>query len=178
MTNLRRDRREAQPSLDLSALMQGDTSGPLVETLPATWYTDPAIWQRERWPVFGQSWVLVAYEHQVRNLGDYVTENLAGWPLFIRRTDKGLTAFLNLCPHRAGPLVFDGEGCSKNMVCKYHGWAFNADGKLLSARDFGAEAPPDMDLTSVQVASFRGMVWVCLDPNVAPLGEWLGTFPA
>ena len=33
--------------------------------------------------------------------------------------------------HRAGPLVFEGEGCSKNLLCKYHGWAFNADGKLL-----------------------------------------------
>ena len=177
MTSLRRERREAMSSPDLTALMEGDPAAELVETLPARWYTDPAIWQRERWPIFGQSWVLVAYEYQLRNVGDYVTENLAGWPLFIRRTEQGLTAFQNLCPHRAGPLVFDGEGCSKNLICKYHGWAFNSQGKLLSARDFGAELPEQMDLTPVQVGAWRGMVFVCLDPEAPSLTEWLAEFP-
>ncbi|MCB0982851.1 MAG: aromatic ring-hydroxylating dioxygenase subunit alpha, partial [Ilumatobacter sp.] len=150
-----------------------------IETLPSRWYNDPEIWQRERWPVFGSNWIHVAYDHQLRNPGDYVTENLAGWPIFIRRNEDGsLRAFYNLCPHRAGPLVFEGEGCTKNLICKYHGWAFNSDGALLSARDFGSEAPPGMDLTGIQVASWRGMVWVCLNPTVAPLMEWLGDFPA
>ena len=151
----------------------------LVETLPARWYNDPGIWERERWPVFGCNWVHVAYDHEVRNSGDYVTENLAGWPMFIRRNeDRTLAAFLNLCPHRAGPLVFEGSGCTKNLVCKYHGWAFDQDGALLSARDYGADAPPDMDLRKVQVASWRGLIFVCLDPAAPPLEEWLGAFPA
>ena len=178
MTDLHSRSVTVRPRPDVQALMQSDRSLAPGLTLPAKWYHDPQIWQRERWPIFGSNWVHVAYEHQLRNAGDYVTENLAGWPIFIRRKDDGsLSAFYNLCPHRAGPLVFDGEGCSKNMVCKYHGWAFNADGKLLSARDFGAEAPENMDLTTVQVASWRGMVFVCLDPAVAPLHEWLGGFP-
>ena len=52
-----------------------------------------------------------------------------------------------------GALVFEGEGCSKNLLCKYHGWAFNSDGKLLSARDFGADAPAA--LTEVVSARLR-----------------------
>ena len=163
---------------ELQALMQTDRTLYPGITLPASWYHDPHIWQRERWPIFGSNWVHVAYDHQLRNTGDYVTENLAGWPIFIRRKDDGtLSAFYNVCPHRAGPIVFEGEGCSKNVVCKYHGWAFNADGKLLSARDFGAEAPDNMDLTAIQVGSWRGMVFVCLNPAIAPLHEWLGEFP-
>ena len=150
----------------------------LRRTLPAQWYTDPEVWQRERWSVFGGSWVHIAYDHQFRNPGDYLTENLAGWPIFVRRTGDGsLRAFHNLCPHRAGPLVFEGEGCSKNLVCKYHGWAFDTEGALLSARDFGADAPADMDLTAVQVGSWRGLVFVCLDLAAPPLHEWLGAFP-
>lgn len=164
---------------ELPAPPQGTSPYELGDTLPARWYNDPEIWQRERWPIFGSNWVHVAYDHQLRNPGDYVTENLAGWPIFIRRKDDGsLTAFYNLCPHRAGPLVFEGEGCSKNVVCKYHGWAFNADGKLLSARDFGTAAPDDMDLTTIQVASWRGMVFVCLNPATPPLLESMGGFPA
>jgi choline monooxygenase len=34
-----------------------------------------------------------------------------------------------------------------------------------------------MDLTRIQVESWRGMVFVCLDMNVPPLLEWLGAFP-
>lgn len=151
----------------------------LPTTLPARWYHDPAVWERERWAVFGSNWIHVAYDHQLPNPGDYVTENLAGWPIFIRRHHDGaLRAFYNMCPHRAGPIVFDGAGCVGNLVCKYHGWAFNSDGRLLSARDFGAATPDGMDLVPVQVASWRGMVWVCLNPTVEPLHTWLAAFPA
>ena len=150
----------------------------MTETLPSSWYTDPAYFERERWPVFGQSWVHVAYEHQLQRPGEYVTENLAGWPIFIRRSPDGrLRGFYNLCPHRAGPIVWDGEGCQANMVCRYHGWAFNPDGSLLNPRDFGGELPERMELTPIQVDSWRGMVFVALDPSLPPLHEWLGEFP-
>ena len=148
------------------------------ETLPADWYTDPAVFEKERWPIFGSTWVHIAYEHQLRRSGDYVSENLAGWPIFVRRSDDGeLRGFYNLCPHRAGPIVWDGEGCQANMVCRYHGWAFNSRGGLVNARDFGGPPPDDMDLTPIQVQSWRGMVFVCLNPDIAPLHEWLGAFP-
>jgi choline monooxygenase len=147
-------------------------------TLPARWYTDPAVFEKERWPIFGSAWIHVAYDHQLRRNGDYVTENLAGWPIFVRRSDDRLRAFYNLCPHRAGPIVWDGEGCQANMICRYHGWAFRQDGTLLSPRDFGCGPGANMDLRPIQVASWRGMVFVCLDPDVPPLLEWLGNFPA
>ena len=150
----------------------------LVQTLPARWYTDPGVFERERWPIFGSSWVHVAYEHQLRRTGDYVAENLAGWPIFVRRNeDRSLVGFHNTCPHRAGPIVWDGEGHQANLVCRYHGWAFRNDGTLLNARDFGCEVPEGMNLTKIQVDSWRGMVFVCLDPKVPPLHEWLGKFP-
>jgi choline monooxygenase len=151
----------------------------LPPTLPVRWYNDPGVFEKERWTIFGSNWIHVAYEHQLRRPGDYITENVAGWPIFIRRKDDGsLTGFYNLCPHRAGPLVFDGEGCSANLVCRYHGWAFNADGALLNPRDFGGDPGPGLDLTPIQVAAFRGMVWVCLNPATPPLHEHLGEFPS
>ncbi len=178
MTSLRHVRVDLPrpPGREAASIASGAVE--LVDTLPARWYTDPAIFERERWPIFGSTWVHIAYDHQLRNPGDYVTENLAGWPIFVRRSDDGeLRGFYNLCPHRAGPIVWEGEGCSANLVCRYHGWAFATDGSLLNARDFGCPAPPDMDLTPIQVASWRGMVFVCLNPTVAPLLEWLGAFP-
>ena len=57
----------------------------LVQTLPARWYTDPAVFERERWPIFGSTWVHVAYEHQLRRTGDYVE-------LTVSDTGEGIAA--------------------------------------------------------------------------------------
>ena len=150
----------------------------LVQTLPASWYRDAAYFERERAPIFASSWMHVAYDFELPGPGSYITENLAGWPIFIRRDDSGaLRAFYNLCPHRAGPIVWEGQGHAANMVCRYHGWAFGTDGALLSARDFGCPAPADMDLTPIQVESWRGLIFVCLRRDVPSLAESLGEIP-
>jgi choline monooxygenase len=149
----------------------------LLETLPVQYYLDPAVWQIERQRVFAASWVMIANEHQLVRSGDYVAEQVAGWPVFVQRTESGsLRAFHNLCPHRAGPIVWDGVGNQANLVCRYHGWAFDGDGKLLNARDFGAAAPEGTCLTKIRAQSWRGMVFVCLDPTTPDLVEWLGGF--
>ena len=36
--------------------------------------------------------------------------------------------------------MWPGSGTAGNLVCRYHGWAFDWDGKLKAARDFGDEA--------------------------------------
>lgn len=149
-----------------------------VETLPVKWYTDPAIFELERHPVFACSWIHIGFEYEIANAGDYITENIAGWPIFVRRGENGdVRAFHNVCPHRAGPIVWDGSGCSANLVCRYHGWAFNSEGTLLNARDFGAEVSEGMNLTAVRAQVWRGMVFVCLDPATSELIEWLAEFP-
>jgi len=154
-------------------------AGQLVETLPARWYTDPAVWERERATIFRTSWVVVGYDAELPHPGDYLAEDVAGIPIFVRRRADGtLAAFHNVCPHRAGPLVNDGCGHAGNLTCRYHGWAFGGDdGRLLNARDFGAPVPDGLGLTSVQADSWRGVIFVCLDPDARPLVEWLGAFP-
>ena len=155
----------------------------LVDTLDATAYTDPGRYQHERLAVFHSAWVLIGYEHQFRKPGDYVTEVVAEWPVFVQRgSDGALRAFHNVCPHRAGPIVPDGQGCQANLVCRYHGWAFSQDGDLLRARDFGAEdvgaeLPDGIALNPIRVQTWRGFVFVCMDPSTPDLVEWLGAFP-
>jgi len=150
----------------------------LVSTLPSRYYTDPDVFAVERTTVFATAWNMVGYQHQFTKTGDYVTEDLAGWPIFIQRQADGkLHAFHNVCPHRAGPIVWDGEGCQAGLVCRYHGWSFNADGSLRSARDFGAPIEGDVGLTPVRVDTWRGMVFVCMSNDTPDLLTWLGEFP-
>ena len=152
--------------------------GVLHETLPASWYVDPAIYERERRAIFERTWLVAGYAHQVATAGDYVADSMAGFSWFVQRgADGRLRAFHNVCPHRAGPIVWPGEGRVGNLVCRYHGWAFEPDGKLRSARDFGAEVPCVDGLQAAAVAEWRGLVWINLDPDAEPLEAWLGRFP-
>ena len=152
---------------------------PLIPTLPASWYSDPEIWQAERREVWAKEWIHVGYRYQVDRVGGYVTDDIAGYRIFVHRgTDGELRAFHNVCPHRAGPIVLDGEGCQANLTCRYHGWAFHPDGRLRSARDFGADVPDDIALSSIRVHDWRSMIFVCMSPSTPAFDVWFGAFAA
>jgi choline monooxygenase len=158
----------------------GDPELAKAVTLPASWYHDPAVYERERHAVFAREWLLVARRDQLRAPGDYVATEVAGWPVFVIVHDDGaLRAFHNVCSHRAGPILWDGEGRCGNLVCRYHGWAYTADGHLRAARDFGDAADfdeGDHGLTQVRVDDWRGLVFVNLDGEAGPLLDALGGF--
>jgi choline monooxygenase len=147
-------------------------------TLPAVAYHDPATYERERRSVFGREWQLAGFRTHLREPGDYVAHDVAGWPvLVIVGDDGGLHGFYNVCRHRAGPLVTDDEGRCTTLVCRYHSWSYNLDGALRSARDFGDAAdfgPADFGLLPVRVDEWRGLVFVNLDADAPALADDLG----
>jgi choline monooxygenase len=110
----------------------------VAETLPASWYSDKAQYGREREYVWSKEWIMFAPAAELATSGAYVAAEVAGLPVFVTvRPDGALVGFHNVCPHRAGPIVWPGTGTAGNLVCRYHGWAFNHDGALVAARDFG-----------------------------------------
>ena len=149
----------------------------LASTLPAAWYFDAAILQLEREKIFWRSWQPVAASAALRRHGDYVACDLQGKPLVVTRDAAGsLRAFFNVCRHRAGP-VAAGKGNRKSLQCRYHGWTYGLDGKLLSApefegvEDWGAEL---VCLPSVNVAEWGPWVFVNLDAQTESLEESQG----
>ncbi len=157
------------------------------ETLEASAYHDPSAFQAERQAVFAREWVLVAHEAELARPGDGVAEQLAGWPLFVRRGRDGeLRAFHDVCRHRAGPIVGAAEGgvsrrcATPRLRCRYHGWIYDEQGRLEATPGFGpAEGfePARLGLEPVRVATWRGFVFVCLDAEAPPLGHALGRLP-
>ena len=147
-------------------------------TLPADWYFDPDRYARERSNIFANAWLWFATEAEIADPCTYVAQDYVGWPLMVVRGSDGvLRGFHNVCRHRAGPLVNDGSGACANLVCQYHGWAYAFDGRLRSARDFGETLDPDeYSLHPIQVATWRGQVFVNLDPAPAPIEDDLGDF--
>jgi choline monooxygenase len=145
--------------------------------LEPSWYGDADVHRREHHAIWARQWIVAALAEELSESGSYVADEIAGWPLLIRREPGGdLAAFLNVCPHRGGPLAWPGRGQSSNLVCRYHGWAFDSSGRLLSARDFGdLPCRADLALTPVRVDTWGPLVFVNLDPGAESLAASLGS---
>jgi choline monooxygenase len=143
-------------------------------TLPASWYgADKTVWERERSAIFGREWLLIGRAAEVAEPGDYLTDTIAGWPVFVIRDREGeLRGFHNVCRHRAGPILWDGNGHCDVLRCRYHGWIYDTQGALRRTPEFGDAADfdkQDYGLFPVQVGVWRGLVFVNLDGNARPL---------
>jgi len=53
-----------------AALIEGLERG---QTLPARWYTDPAVTEQELQQVFSKTWAYVGPANELKNVGDYIT---------------------------------------------------------------------------------------------------------
>jgi choline monooxygenase len=149
-------------------------------SIPASYYTDPAIFAREQEQIFRRSWQVVGHGDQLLKPGDYFTAELLGEPLLLLRGPKGeLRGFYNVCRHRAGPPA-QGCGTRKLFRCAYHGWTYDLEGKLISAPEF--EGLQDFDPSYFTLAPVRADEWfnlilVNFDPEAEPLIESLGALP-
>jgi len=147
-------------------------------TIPASWYVDERMAGLERQNVFGGTWQTVARADQLRQPGAFVTAELAGEPLLIvRGADNQLRGFYNVCRHHAAAVVVEECGTANIFRCPYHGWSYGLDGSLKGAPEFdgvcGFERTKN-GLLPVQAGTWEQFVFVNLDPNAAPLADFLG----
>src|SRR5216684_1436042 len=146
-------------------------------TLPSSFYFDSAVLEAENRRVFGTTWQLAGRAEQVRETGQFFTTVVADEPLLIVRGNDGeLRALSNVCRHRAGPIA-QGEGKRPVLQCRYHGWTYALDGRLLITPEF--EGVESFDRTTCVLPRFRAEVWnelvfVGLDSAVPPLADFLG----
>ncbi|MFM1653328.1 aromatic ring-hydroxylating oxygenase subunit alpha [Brevibacillus sp. B_LB10_24] len=145
-------------------------------TLPSYFYFDPAVLEAERKEIFEKSWICVGHEEKVREPGDYFTVSLFDQNIvIIRGKDQVVRAFYNVCPHRGHELV-SGEGNKPLIVCPYHAWSFQLDGRFHNGRAVRQMKQFDEQeacLRPVQVERFAHFLFVNLDPAAKPLQEMI-----
>jgi choline monooxygenase len=150
------------------------------ETLPARWYIEPEFLELEKKKIFWKSWQLVGRVDMAQRPGDYFVHDLLGEPLLITRgLDHKLRAFYNVCCHRAGPVAV-GRGNRKSLQCRYHGWTYGLDGKLLTAPEFDGVKDwrkEEVCLPQVRVESWGPFIFANLDPEAPSLSEVFGAIP-
>lgn len=160
---------------DVAAIMHGyvaDKQTFLTEKtmrVPTRSYTDPDQWKAEMDLVFKRVPLMLAFTAELPNAGDYKAMDVSGMPVLINRDKAGVVrAFLNVCSHRAAPVASEGHGNCARFTCKYHGWTYGQDGRLIGvseASKFGVVNKSEQGLRELPCQERAGMIFVCLTPN-------------
>jgi len=144
-------------------------------------YTDPALFELELEHIIEGGWVYALHESQIPNANDYFTINVGRQPVVLTRDAEGkIHGFLNVCAHRGAKVVRHTKGNQKVHLCMFHGWCYNPKGELINVTDEAEGGYPsgfnhrDLGLKRVaKLDSYRGFIWVSLNPEVPPLKEYL-----
>lgn len=150
--------------------------------LPARCYTSQAFYDREVERILMRSWNFVGRAERIPEPGDYFTVDLAGVPaIVVRGGDARLRAFVNSCRHRGARLVSGDGRCGRAIACRYHGWTYDLDGRLIATPGMDGVAGFDSaeyGLQPIRLECWDGFVFINFDPEAAGLEAQLGELPA
>jgi choline monooxygenase len=143
-------------------------------TPPAPWYVDPGFHDLEKRSVFRKTWQVVGRLDQLARAGDYISGECAGEPWVVVRSGDGeLRAFFNVCRHHA-TCVASGDGNADRLVCPYHGWTYDLEGKLRKAPRMAGVQDFDRDrlgLVPMDVAAWGPFVFLRVERGGASLDD-------
>ena len=126
--------------------------------LPGWLYHDPEVFALEQERIFRRSWQLVCHVSDIPAAGDWQSLAIGGESmLVIRGEDGAVRAVSNACRHRAARLLDGPQGCAKKLVCPYHAWAYELDGRLSGVP--GKRDYPDFDLADYGLHRFSTEIW-------------------
>ena len=140
-------------------------------------YIDPQWLDVDKKEIFHKSWQFLCHEESLREPGSFKTINIQGQSIVaVRDKDNNLRAFYNVCKHRGHELL-SGEGKTKRIICPYHAWSYDLDGRFLEARQskfMDNFNPEDFCLDQVRIETFCHMIFVNLNQDARPLAEESG----
>ncbi|SMX36435.1 aromatic ring-hydroxylating oxygenase subunit alpha [Maliponia aquimaris] len=133
-------------------------------SLAQPFYTDAGVFQVDMEQIWHREWLFAIPACEIPKAGSYVVYDVGAYSVVIvRGTDGQIRAFHNTCRHRGSVLCKTRKGTNPKLVCPYHQWTYELDGKLLWARDMGPEFDASKHgLKKVHCRTVAGLVYICL----------------
>jgi len=150
-------------------------------SLPSWAYSDPEFLALERERVFRPSWQVICHVSEIPDSGNYQCFDFIGEMLFaIRGNDGVVRAFHNVCRHRAARLLDGPRGtCTRRIVCPYHAWSYDFEGRLASLGDRSAFPHLDIgreSLAPVETEIYAGFVFARLQPGGPSVAQMMAPY--
>ena len=145
-------------------------------SLERPFYTDPDIYALDLEQIFYRDWLFALPACQLTKTGAYARIQVGDYNVIIvRGADGEIRAFHNSCRHRGSVLCKERDGQVAKLVCPYHQWTYELDGRLLWARDMGPDFDPaQYNLRPVHLRNLCGLIYICLAddaPDFEPFAE-------
>jgi Rieske 2Fe-2S family protein len=143
--------------------------------LPSAAYTDPAVLEWERDHLFDGGWVAACHRGAVADPGAQVAVALGRGSALVVRDGDAVRAYANVCRHRGHELLEVGEqACRASVVCPYHAWSYDLDGRLRHATGWAPPSswtfdPDELALAPLSVAEHLGWVFVNASGDAPPV---------
>jgi phenylpropionate dioxygenase-like ring-hydroxylating dioxygenase large terminal subunit len=112
-------------------------------------------------PVLINEWHVVARAVELSE-GQMMPARVLAEDLVLWRLDGQLMAWQDLCIHRGTRLSL-GKIEGETLVCPYHGWTYNAEGRCVRIPAHPSQAPPEKArVKTYRVQERYGAIWVSL----------------
>ena len=144
--------------------------------MPPGLYNSPDIHALERDRIFAREWHCPGLAADIPQAGDYLTFSIGDEPIIVARGRDGeIRSFSNVCRHRMMHLL-EGRGRCGRIVCPYHAWTYDLEGRLIGAGHMeGAEGfdKSAIALPPLRTEIWNGWIYVSLNPQARPVSERL-----
>lgn len=129
---------------------------PASSQLPASSYSDEALFALEQRLLFDDGPRYVGHELMVPNAGDYRTLEWQDHAQMLVRRDGEVQLMSNICRHRQA-IMLEGAGNAKQIVCPIHRWTYNLKGELIGAPHFADK--PCLHLRARPLQNWQGLLF-------------------
>jgi Rieske 2Fe-2S family protein len=158
-------------------LLSGSGAG---HTLPQPFYTDPDLFDFDMSAVFGRSWLMIGFEVELPDAGSYMAVTIGqNSVIVVRGRDGVIRGFHNTCRHRGSQICADGLGRALKLMCPYHKWTYELDGRLIGAArmpsDFKSEEHGLLPVLVERVAGCLSLALTDAAPDFAPFRSGLAS---
>ena len=144
--------------------------------MPKSVYTTEAFLNYELKNIFKKDWFCAGRSDSLKNIGDYLTLELAGQPIMVLRdNDNKIRAQSNVCRHRMSTLL-EGSGNTRSIICPYHAWTYGLNGALRGApamtlnENFNRK---DYCLPEIKCEEWLGWIMISLNSKANPINNSL-----
>lgn len=147
-------------------------------SLPQPFYNDARSFALDMQQIFEKEWLFAGMTCEIPAKGSFMTLDIGDNPVIIvRGAENRIHAFHNVCRHRGSRLCVKEKGKVAKLVCGYHQWTYELDGRLLFA---GSDMGENFDLASyglkpVNVRTAGGFIFISLADAPPAIDDFLVT---
>lgn len=147
-------------------------------SLPQPFYNDARLFALDMEEVFEKEWLFAGMTCEIPAKGNFITLDIGNNPIVIVRGSEGaIHAFHNVCRHRGSRFCTKDKGKVAKLVCPYHQWTYELDGRLLFAgSDMGSDFNVDQfGLKPVNIRTAGGFMFINLNDEPPAIDDFLVT---